>query len=111
MGSQLGQQQRVQVMSLAKSCLSRTLAFAIVLPLSVSFLRAQAPGLTTLYSFTGQDGDGASPYAGVVLGPDGSLYGTTGYGGTFGAGVVYQLSPPTSGGAWTESVLYSFTGG
>ena len=29
-----------------------------------------------------------------------------------GCGVVYKLTPPAAGsGAWTESVLYTFTGG
>jgi len=69
---------------------------------------AQTP--TTLYSFTGADGDGATPSAGVILGANGSLYGTTAFGGTFGAGTVYELTPAV-GGAWTETVLYSFTGG
>jgi hypothetical protein len=36
--------------------------------------------LTPLYVFTGGS-DGAAPYAAVVFGSDGSLYGTTGFGG------------------------------
>ena len=39
----------------------------------------------------------------------GIIYGTTYGGGAYGLGVVFSLSP--SNGAWTESVLYSFTGG
>lgn len=77
--------------------------------LSVSISCAQS--ITTLYSFTGQDGDGANPYATVSLGSGGVLYGTTSYGGTFGAGTVFELTPPKSGGNWRETVLYSFTGG
>jgi hypothetical protein len=78
---------------------------------------------TVLYSFTGQDGDGALPVAGLVLGKNGSLYGTTEYGGSaasgsactsFGAsgcGTVFELKPPAApGGAWAEIVLHSFTG-
>lgn len=43
---------------------------------------------------------------------DGTLYGTTAYGGTAGEGTVFQLTPPTTpGGAWTETVLYSFVPG
>ena len=76
-----------------------------------------------IYSFTGINGDGASPVAGVVLGKNGVLYGTTTYGGSatsgchdpstgaFGCGTVFQLTPPASpGGAWTETILHSFTG-
>jgi uncharacterized repeat protein (TIGR03803 family) len=42
----------------------------------------------------------------------GNLYGTTHSGGASSGsdGVVFELSPG-SGGAWTESVLYNFTGG
>ena len=40
------------------------------------------------------------------------LYGTTYGGGTSGLGTVFELLPPSSsGGAWTEKALYSFTGG
>jgi uncharacterized repeat protein (TIGR03803 family) len=60
---------------------------------------------TTLYSFVGSPTDGASPYAGLVQGPDGNFYGTTGYGGTKGHGTVFRISP---GG--TIKVLYSFAG-
>jgi len=66
---------------------------------------------TVLYEFTGQNGDGKAPYSGVMLGPNGSLYGTTGYGGDANIGAVFELRPPaTPGGAWTESTLHSFTG-
>lgn len=57
-----------------------------------------------LYSFTGTN-DGADPYAGLVQGTDGSLYGTTFYGGSNGYGAVFKLT--TNG---TFSPLYSFTG-
>jgi uncharacterized repeat protein (TIGR03803 family) len=60
---------------------------------------------TVLYSFTG-GADGSYPYAGVILDSAGNLYGTTQFGGTGNAGVVYRLD--TSG---HETVLYSFTGG
>ncbi|MGC2110182.1 MAG: choice-of-anchor tandem repeat GloVer-containing protein [Candidatus Korobacteraceae bacterium] len=69
-----------------------------------------------LYSFTG-DTDGGSPEARVVFGPDGSLYGTTAYGGGNGAfGVVFNLKPPAQpcqrvSCPWTETVLHRFTGG
>ena len=47
---------------------------------------------TVLYSFTGGS-DGASPVAGLVRDGSGNLYGTTKYGGTYGAGVVFKLEP------------------
>jgi uncharacterized repeat protein (TIGR03803 family) len=55
-------------------------------------------------------GDGENPRAPVLLDAAGNLYGTTQRGGTYGFGTVYEISP-ASGGHWTESVLYSFTGG
>ena len=67
--------------------------------------------LSTLYAFTGNP-DGAEPFAGVTLDQKGNVYGTTNYGGTYGYGTVYRVSPPTQkGGAWTETVLYSFNPG
>jgi len=60
---------------------------------------------TVLYSFTG-GADGGFPVAGVIRDSAGNLYGTTYYGGTANAGVVYKLDP-----AGNETVLHSFTGG
>jgi uncharacterized repeat protein (TIGR03803 family) len=63
-----------------------------------------------LHSF-GSAGDGASPQAALTY-SGGVLYGTTAEGGAYGSGTVFSLTPPSSpGGAWSESVLYSFTGG
>jgi len=65
--------------------------------------------LTSLHDFTGSDG--ASPRAELIMDAAGNLYGTTFSGGGANSdGVVFELSP-SSGGGWTESVLYSFTGG
>ena len=47
---------------------------------------------TVLYSFTGANGDGGAPRAGLVLDMQGNLYGTTTGGGASGAGTVFQLS-------------------
>lgn len=63
---------------------------------------------SVLYNFTSGT-DGGLPAAGLSIDANGSLYGTTYVGGTSSAGTVFQLSP--SAGAWTETVLYSFTGG
>lgn len=64
---------------------------------------------STLYTFAGgNDGDG--PAAGVIADRSGNLYGTTtGGGGSSECGTVFELSRAT-GGAWTEKILYSFTG-
>jgi uncharacterized repeat protein (TIGR03803 family) len=64
----------------------------------------------TLYSFA-NDGDGARPTAGLVFDHSGNLYGTTSDSNAGGYGEVFELTPPASrGGAWTETVLYSFQG-
>jgi uncharacterized repeat protein (TIGR03803 family) len=73
---------------------------------------------TILHTFTGENGDGVTPYAGVTLGPNGVLYGTTAGGGAIrndscgaGCGVVFELVPPSSqGGTWTEVILHNFDG-
>ena len=62
---------------------------------------------TTLYSFTGGT-DGGNPLAGLVMDEQGNLYGTTSVGGAAGNGLVFELTPSSSG--WTESVLYAFNG-
>jgi hypothetical protein len=64
-----------------------------------------------LYSF-GAQGDGYGPVGSPVFDQNGVLYGATFQGGQNGAGSVFALTPPrVLGGAWTETVLYSFTGG
>jgi len=71
--------------------------------------------LTTLYQFDGFH-EGAHPWGGITLGPDGALYGSTYGGGASGAGLVFKLQPQPSRCAtalcyWDETVLYNFTGG
>ncbi|MGB8010709.1 MAG: choice-of-anchor tandem repeat GloVer-containing protein [Terriglobales bacterium] len=92
--------------------------FVFALCFLVVMLGAQslAQTVTDLYDFTG-GADGWDPDTPMIAGPDGSLYGTTFYGGYLncpdgsgeGCGSVYRLSP--SGGQWTESTLYQFRGG
>ncbi len=67
---------------------------------------------TVLYRFTGgSDGGfgGASFADALVFDQAGNIYGTTPTGGANGYGVVFELTH--SGGSWSESVLWSFTGG
>src|SRR6202035_1637187 len=68
-----------------------------------------------LYSFGRVNGNGVStyePYGGVVFDHAGNLYGTTYYGGGNGGGVVYELTPTTSG-PWKETTVHNLgrTGG
>ncbi len=69
-----------------------------------------------LYSFTGGD-DGIYPIARVILGPNGTLYGTTYEGGAgcspVDCGTVFNVRPrptpcPSVLCPWTESVVYNF---
>jgi len=69
---------------------------------------------TILHTFTGSP-DGAYPFLGaLILDQAGNLYGTTADGGHSGCvgsgcGIVFKLSPGADG--WTETILYTFTGG
>jgi uncharacterized repeat protein (TIGR03803 family) len=63
-----------------------------------------AGSVNVLHSFNG-NGDGSSPYGGLVQGADGSLYGTTWSGGINNKGTVFKLN---TSGAFTQ--LYAFAG-
>jgi uncharacterized protein YceK len=79
---------------------------------------------TVLYRFPGGK-EGYEPTGGLTAGPGGSLYGTTAAGGntgcqnsytngylSVGCGTIFQLTPPAkSGGAWTHTILHTFSGG
>jgi uncharacterized repeat protein (TIGR03803 family) len=52
--------------------------------------------------------DGGAPDASLIFDGEGNLYGTTLIGGSANAGTVFELIPPISGDAWTETVLHSF---
>ena len=61
-----------------------------------------------LYRFAGGT-DGSVPQAGVIVGPNGNLYGTTWKGGDLaGDGTVFELQHSESG--WTEILLQAFSG-
>jgi uncharacterized repeat protein (TIGR03803 family) len=65
---------------------------------------------SVLYSFSGEGGipgstDAAAPESALLVGADGSLYGTSSAGGDHDAGTVFRV---TTAGA--ETVLYSFSG-
>jgi len=60
-----------------------------------------------LHHFGGDAQDGRQPYASLLEGSDGDLYGTTLFGGTNGFGTIFKLHPDGSGYA----VLRQFVGG
>jgi hypothetical protein len=72
----------------------------------------------SIFSFQSSGGvasNGAFPTGGPLLDAAGNLYGTTLNGGSQacngGRGIVFKLKHPAApGGAWNESVLYSFQG-
>ncbi len=92
------------------------LTFAAIRPAQAQYAQSVA------YTFTG-GGDGAAPAAALISDSKGNLYGAAAYGGDTsgsscpgqnppaGCGVIFELSPPSGGGAWTETMLYTFTGG
>jgi uncharacterized repeat protein (TIGR03803 family) len=70
------------------------------------------PKEAVIYSFCAQTNcaDGLTPQAPLTIDGNGNIYGTTNYGGAFGAsddgGVVFELSPTRN--AYTYTVLHSF---
>jgi len=84
-----------------------------LLALSAVYAAAQTSGWNYSYIYNFQGGaSGAAPF-GLVLGPNGTVYGYLGIGSSGCCnGGIFQLSPPsTPGGVWTETVLYEFEGG
>ena len=71
------------------------------------FMITPAGDLTTLYTFCSLAGcaDGSVPYGGLIQTADGSLYGTTHYGGASDLGTIFRFVP---GGALIT--VYSFPG-
>lgn len=64
--------------------------------------------LTTLVNFTGNSGatPGSSPDGELVVDTDGTLYGTTSEGGTYGYGTVFKLTPQ---GQFSTLVHFGFS--
>lgn len=90
----------------------RSHMFSVVLKavLAIFVLTLIATGVAAsqenpIFSFYSPYGD-ALPIGGVTFDAAGNLYGTTFYGGIYGNGMVYELSP--SAGSWKQTVLYSF---
>ena len=81
-----------------------TMLCLLLLIIACAFSTASAQTLTTLFAFNGTDG--AEPFQSNLLDIGGTLYGTTGYGGTYNAGTIFKLDSTGK-----ETVIYSFTGG
>lgn len=62
--------------------------------------------VTVIHSFSFSSADGVAPFAGLVQGTDGYLYGTTVSGGAYGYGTVFKVDT-----AGNLTVLHSFSGG
>jgi uncharacterized repeat protein (TIGR03803 family) len=60
-----------------------------------------------LHNFAAYPGDASFPEASLTLDSQGNLYGTTGYGGTYGGGAVFKMIPGANG-SWNEIILGSF---
>jgi uncharacterized repeat protein (TIGR03803 family) len=70
-------------------------------------LNTDGSGYRLLLSFANTNGDGAFPYAGVVDGGDGALYGTTHDGGSTNLGMVFKLNKDGT----SYSILHNFSWG
>ena len=67
------------------------------------FKKTPTGALTTLYSFSGADGN--FPAATLVQGTDGNFYGATQRGGTSDNGTIFKITP-----AGVLTTLHSFNG-
>jgi uncharacterized repeat protein (TIGR03803 family) len=88
---------------------STILAVTLILGTVVVFAGSTLAAERVIYNFKGgNDGIGSNA---LIADRAGNLYGTSfNGGGSAGAGTVYELSPPAQqGGAWTETILYSFS--
>ena len=65
---------------------------------------------TVLHRFQENGTDGNEPFAGLTFDTTGNLYGTTTLGGANLVGIVFGLSPRSSGN-WHERVLHTFQRG
>jgi uncharacterized repeat protein (TIGR03803 family) len=86
------------------------LAIFIAMLILAGTIVASEPKEAVLHHF-GTGTDGAAAYGRVIFDAAGNLYGTTAFGGTSGAGIVFELANPEAPAGWTESILYNFSGG
>jgi uncharacterized repeat protein (TIGR03803 family) len=69
--------------------------------------RAAAQQEKVLHSFGSSSKLGAYPLGPLTLDTAGNLYGSTGLGGTYNGGTVFELKP-AAGGGWTVKILHEF---
>jgi uncharacterized repeat protein (TIGR03803 family) len=82
---------------------------AVLAVFALTLFAANAAGQEkVLYSFYNSGGV-VLPVAGVISDAAGNLYGTTFYGGAYGDGMVFELTPEGTG--WKQTVLHSFGNG
>ena len=62
-----------------------------------------------LHQFKCGTSEGTYPASSLIFDSAGNLFGTTSGGGAYHYGAIFELTH-TESGAWTESLLYSFTG-
>ena len=90
----------------------KLLTLSILLALAgwagVLTVHAQTGLAIPIFSFSGGTTNGAAPEGNMVLGPDGSLYGTTEGGGSNNYGTIFKI---TTGGALTTLVNFNGTNG
>jgi hypothetical protein len=89
----------------------RRLVRGVIVSIGLAVATAQAwadPSFFAVYEFPG-GAHGINPEAGVILGPAGSVFGTTDSDGINAGGVVFQLLPPQAAGRpWTQRILKRF---
>ncbi|MCU1301132.1 MAG: hypothetical protein JWQ87_1416 [Candidatus Sulfotelmatobacter sp.] len=73
-------------------------------------LRAAAQQEKVVHSFSPAGRVGAYPSAPLTFDAAGNLYGSTGLGGAYNFGTIFELMPAVSGG-WTLKVLHNFGNG
>jgi hypothetical protein len=90
-------------------------ALAIAVSLSVFSAIPASAAVQTLYAFDNwlSPGyvNGSFPVGTLLRDGSGALYGSTWFGGTYGNGVIFMLTPPPIGqDGWSLTVLHSFQG-
>jgi len=83
-----------------------TLTVMLIVTVVLASGAAAASQYKVLHTFTWA----STLYGGLTFDAAGNLYGTTEGGGAYGYGVVFKLTHDPDG-SWTESTLFSFTGG
>jgi uncharacterized repeat protein (TIGR03803 family) len=71
-------------------------------------LNAHPPAsMSVVHAF--RSSDGFAPVSALAADAAGNLYGTTAYGGSFGDGTVFKLTPPAAGQTdWKRTVIHEF---